>query len=191
MEKLREIIRLKECGLSERAIHRATLVSRPVVKDYIDRVRAAELDYAAIKVMDDDTLLEVIEGGSKSTSERYQALSQEFDYFAKELKRPGVTLGRLWQECRAEQPNGYSYSQFCYHFQVWRSTSELTMHIDHKVGDKMFVDFTGKKLHIVDKKTGELKEVETFVAILGASLWWCAPRRRPSLHENGAHNPGV
>lgn len=171
MEKLREIIRLKECGLSERAIHRATLVSRPVVKDYIDRVRAAELDYAAIKVMDDDTLLEVIEGLNKSTSERYETLKHNFDYFAKELKRPGVTLGRLWRECRAEQPDGYSYSQFCYHFQVWRSTSELTMHIDHKVGDKMFVDFTGKKLHIVDKKTGELKEVETFVAILGASQY--------------------
>ncbi len=114
MEKLREIIRLKECGLSERAIHRATLVSRPVVKDYIDKVLSAELDYAAIKVMDDDTLLEAIEGQNKSTSERYETLKHNFDYFAKELKRPGVTLGRLWQESRTDQPNGYSYSQFCY-----------------------------------------------------------------------------
>ncbi|MCI0549921.1 MAG: IS21 family transposase, partial [Anaerolineae bacterium] len=76
-----------------------------------------------------------------------------------------------WQEYRAEHPEGYSYSQFCYHFQVWRGTSQLTMHMTHKAGDKMFADFTGKKLHIVDKLTGEIKDVETFVAILGASQY--------------------
>ena len=171
MEKVREIIRLKEHGLSERAIQRATVVSRPVVRDYIAKVLSAGLDYAALQVMDDASLLEVIAGAGKSISERYETLSQKFDYFVKELKRPGVTLGRLWQEYRAEHAGGYSYSQFCYHFQLWRNTSELTMHIEHKAGDKMFVDFAGKKLHLVDRNTGARQEVETFVAILGASQY--------------------
>ncbi len=172
MEKVREIIRLKEQGgLSHRAIARALNLSRPVVKDYLGKIESRGLDYATIKHMDDSTLLEIIEGPGKTPSKRYEVLSQQFEYFVKELKRPGVTLLRLWQEYRAEVADGYSYSQFCYHFQLWRSASELTMHLNHKAGDKMFMDFTGKKLHLVDKTTGKLKEVEVFVAVLGASQY--------------------
>jgi len=170
MEKVRDILRLKEqCGLSERAISRALNVSRPVVKDYLAKLSKAGVDYSEVKEFSDDELLEVIKGRHSSLSERYDVLRQKFDYFAKELKRPGVTLERLWQEYRAEYPDCYSYSQFCYHFQLWRSASELTMHLDHKAGDKMFVDFTGKKLQITDRKTGEIKDIEVFVAVLGAS----------------------
>ena len=86
-----------------------------------------------------------------------------------ELKKTGVTLMILWNEYQKENPDGYSYSQFCYHFQVWRNASKVTMHIEHKVGDKMFVDYAGDKLAIVDRKTGKEKPVEVFVAILGAS----------------------
>ena len=170
MEKIREIIRLKEAGLSDRMIHRALFVSRPVVKEYVEKIRSAGLDYTAIRDMADESLTEVIEG-RKSASERYQTLSNLFEHVSKELMRPGVTLQRLWQEYRSEHPDGYSYSQFCYHFQVWRSTSELSMHIEHKVGNKMFIDFAGNKLEIVDKETGQLKEVETFVSVLGASQY--------------------
>jgi transposase len=170
MDKVREILRLKQqCALGQRAIARALNISRPVVKQYLERLESAGLDYAAIKAMDDDILLKILEGEDQSNSERYQALRGKFSEFVKELKQPGVTLLRLWQEYREQHPDGYSYSQFCYHFQLWRSSSELTMHIDHKAGDKMFVDFTGKKLQIVNKQTGELKDVEVFVAILGAS----------------------
>lgn len=170
MEKIREIIRLNEAGLSDRMIHRALFVSRPVVKEYVEKIRSAGLDYTTIRDMADETLLEVIEG-RKSASERYQTLSNLFSHVSKELMRPGVTLQCVWQAYRAEHPDGYSYSQFCYHFQVWRSASELSMHIEHKVGDKMFIDFAGKKFEIVDKETGELKEVETFVSVLGASQY--------------------
>jgi transposase len=170
MEKIREIIRLNESAhLSERSIARALQVSRPVVKQYIGTISRAGLDYAAIKKMDDDTLLEIISGVGKSPSKRYAALHALFPYFVKELKRPGVTLQRLWQEYRDDHADGYGYSQFCFHFQHWRSSSELTMHMEHKAGDKMFVDFTGKKLTIVNRQTGEITEVEVFVAILGAS----------------------
>ena len=168
MEKVREIIRLNEAGLSDRMIHRALSVSRPVVKEYTRKVRSAGLDYATIRDMADETLTEVI-AGHKSTSERYQTLSNLFVHLSRELKRPGVTLRRLWQEYRSEHPDGYRYSQFCYHFQLWRSSSDLSMHIEHKAGDKMFIDFAGKKLEIVDKETGEAREVETFVSVLGAS----------------------
>lgn len=171
MEKIREIIRLRECGLSERAVSRAIGVSRPVVKEYIDKIHTAELTYATIRDMDDNTLTEIIKGNRHTISKRYQDLSRRFGYFATELKRPGVTIGRLWEEYRAEHADGYGYSQFCFHFQCWRETSELTMHLEHKVGDKMFVDFAGKKLHLLNKRTGEITDVEVFVALLAASQY--------------------
>jgi len=170
MNKVREILRLKQqCDLGQRAIARALNISRPVVRQYLERLESAGVDYAAIVAMTDDALVEILEGENQSNSARYQALREKFSDFLKELKQPGVTLLRLWQEYRAEHPDGYGYSQFCHHFQCWRSSSELTMHVDHKAGDKMFVDFTGKKLQIIDQQTGEIKEVEVFVALLGAS----------------------
>jgi transposase len=75
----------------------------------------------------------------------------------------------LWNEYQKKHPDCYSYSQFCYHFQVWRNASRVTMHIEHKAGDKMFVDYAGDKLVIVDRKAGKERSVEVFVAILGAS----------------------
>ncbi len=170
MEKIREIIRLKELtSLSERAIARALKISRPVVKQYVRDITRAGLDFTSIQSLDDDALLQILEGKNTSRPERYQVLDSQFESFVKELKRPGVTLERLWQEYRAEHPDGYGYSQFCYHFQHWRSTSALTMHMSHKAGDKMFADFTGKKLFLVNKETEKLQEVEVFVAVLGAS----------------------
>jgi len=170
MEKVREIIRLHEqCGLKQRPIARALNVSRPVVKEYIDKITAAGLDYAAIQGMDDVSLSAAIAGPLKTANERFNTLEGQFEYITKELKRPGVTLQCLWQEYRTKHPDGYGYSQFCFHFQTWRCTTELTMHIDHKAGDKMFADFTGKKLSIVDKDTGEVQDVEVFVGVLAAS----------------------
>ena len=172
MNKIREIIRLNEqCNLSQRAIARALNISRPIVKEYINKIHSSGLDYAKIKDVDDDTLLKIVEGTRKSNSDRYNVLRSKFEYFLKELKRTGVTLELLWQEYKAEHPDGYGYSQFCYHYQVWRNSSELTMHMDHKVGDKVFVDFTGKTLEIVDQQTGEIRAVEVFVAVLGASQY--------------------
>ena len=172
MNKIREIIRLNEqCNLSQRAIARALNISRPIIKEYINKINSSGLDYAKIKDIDDDTLLQIVEGTRRSSSDRYTLLRLKFEYFLKELKRTGVTLELLWQEYRTEHSDGYGYSQFCYHFQLWRNTSELTMHMDHKVGDKMFVDFTGKTLEIVDQQTGEIRDVEVFVAVLGASQY--------------------
>ena len=97
-------------------------------------------------------------------------LAARFEYFVKELKRTGVTLDLLWEEYKQAKPEGYNRTQFCHHFQVWReSEPELTMHLDHKAGEKMFVDYPGKKFMVYDRLTGAGREVETLVAILGAS----------------------
>jgi len=170
MEKLKEIIRLgSELRLSNRAIARALKVSRPVVAQYLSDFKATGLNYSEVKDLGHDDLLELINRNKWVDNQRYEVLLEGFKDYLKELKRPGVTLQVLWEEYKRAYPDGYSYSQFCYHFQIWRNGSALTMHIEHKAGDKMFVDFTGKKLTVTNPKTGAKREAEVFVAILGAS----------------------
>lgn len=169
MKKIREIIRLSEIGkLSIRQIARALKVSRPVVNQYLIDFRAVGLSYDQIKDMSDSKLLSIFEK-KKEKNNRYEDLLERFPYITKELKRTGVTLYNLWEEYSRENPAGYSYSQFCYHYQVWRNSQDITMHIEHKAGDKMFVDYAGKKFTIYDRQTNKGREVETFVAILGSS----------------------
>jgi transposase len=170
MNKIRETIRLNEvCNLSNRQIALALNISRPVVSQYLTDYTSSGLTYADIEKLSDDDLIKYFESDKKNESDKYLKLSEKFEYFIKELKKTGVTLDTLWQEYRKENPNGYGRSQFCYHFQVWRNASEVTMHIEHKAGEKLFIDFTGDKLMVYDRKTGIGHEVEVLVAILGAS----------------------
>ena len=168
MRKIRDIIRLRDKGLGYRQIGRALRISHPVVSQYARDFAATGLSYAQIKGISDSELMELLAGG-RTADARYAALGAWFERCARELKRVGVTIQQLWEEYRQEQPDGYSYSQFCYHFQVWRDGDEVTMHIEHKVGDKLFVDFAGKKLTVSEPHRGVRREVESFVAVLGAS----------------------
>ena len=170
MKKIREIMRLYELSkLSQRQISQALGMSRPVVSDYINKIKTLGLTFIDIENMPDETLLNLLQGNKTPENKRHEKLQNQFLHFTHELKRIGVTRQILWEEYIEENPGGYSYSQFCYHFQVWQNMSEITMHIEHKAGDKLFVDFAGKKLVITDRETGETREVEVFVAILGAS----------------------
>ena len=86
-----------------------------------------------------------------------------------ELKKPGVTLQILWEEYRAVHPGGYGYSRFCELFRSFERRLSPTMRQEHVAGDKVFVDYSGKKIAIVDRRTGQIREAELFVAVLGAS----------------------
>jgi len=164
MKKIREIIRFRETtDMSVRRIARALNISRPVVAQYIRDFNASGLTYEQIKDMADSRLLALFEKQKNRKCSKYEKLSRQFPYVAIELKKTGVTLMTLWNEYQKGHPDGYSYSQFCYHFQVWRSASKVTMHIEHKAGDKIFVDYAGDKLTIVDRKTGKEQPVEVFV----------------------------
>jgi len=172
MKKIREIIRFREgSGMSDRKIARALNISRPVVAQYIRDFAATGLTYEDIKEMPDSRFLALFEKQRSRKNPKYEEILELFPYFVAELKRTGVTLMLLWKEYQKGCPDGYSYSQFCYHFQVWCNASKVTMHIEHKAGDKMFVDYAGDKLVIVGRKTGREMTVEVFVAILGASQW--------------------
>ncbi|MBM3709343.1 MAG: transposase [Actinobacteria bacterium] len=169
MDKIREILRLShELNLGCRKIAAALNISKTAASQYISEFRAYGIDYESICNLSDSELLELL-SSKKKKCKKYETLESYFCYFAKELKRKGVTLKTLWEEYIKANPGGYSYPRTTWHYRVWKQASDATMHIEHKAGDKTFVDFAGQKLAIVDRKTGEIKDVEVFVAILGAS----------------------
>ena len=170
MKKLRTVLRLKSTtSMSDRQIARALNLSRPVIQKYWLGFAASGLSYDQIEDIADSALIDAIVKSPTEPNERYTDLCHHFSYYVTELKRPGVTLQLLWEEYKQTHPDGFQYSQFCHHFLVWRNDSDVRMHITHKAGDKMFVDYAGNKLSYTERKTGKEVPVEVFVAILGAS----------------------
>ena len=163
MDKIREILRLsQELNLGCRKIAAALNISKTAVSQYISEFKACGIDYQSICNLTDSKLSELL-SAKKKKCKKYEVLESYFCYFAKELKRKGVTLKTLWEEYIKANPDGYSYPRTTWHYRVWKQASDATMHIEHKAGDKTFVDFAGQKLQIVDRKTGEIKDVEVFV----------------------------
>ena len=202
VEKIKEVIRYGvTTELSERAIGRALKVSRTAVTKYLlECFRGSGLTWEQAQELPDSDLLAVLEGSRPPrTSARYERLAERFPMMVKELRRKGVTLQLLWEEYLRAHPDGYQNSQFCYHFHRWRKSAEVSMHIDHKAGEKLFVDYAGDKLAIVDPDSGKEQPVETFVAILAASELtyveasatqrgedWIDPRKRPLTSDLGS-----
>ena len=171
MNKLKEFLRLVELGHSYREIARMLNISRGSVENYSATFKKNNLKYRDIAELTDEQLEEILSIGGKhlTSKEMYQKLIDRFSYYTCELKKTGVTLRLLWEEYKIENVNGYGYSRFCFHYQQWNEMKKVSMHIEHKYGDKMFVDFSGDKLKIINPTTGIETEVEVFVAILGGS----------------------
>ena len=90
-------------------------------------------------------------------------------YIHRERKRDGVTLQLLWEEYAQVHPDGYRYTQFCEIYRQWARRLRPSMRQVHRAGEKTFIDFSGKRPTVVDRRTGEARRVELFVAVLGAS----------------------
>ena len=167
MRKIKEILYLKWVQQRRhRHIGRALEVSIGVVSEVLKRAAAKGLDWAKVETMA-ESVLEVALYGDRAKKQRVPlpepALLQE------ELRKPGVTRALLYEEYLAAHPQGYSYSEYCRAFARWRKTQNVTMHQEHRAGEKMFTDFSGKKPAWVDPRTGEIHTAELFVAVLGAS----------------------
>jgi transposase len=170
VEKIREILRLsQELKFSIRQIAEATQVSKTSVGEYIAEFKRSGLSYKDLSGMNDTDIAELFEKRNKTKSPMYEALSKEFPYYEKELARVGVTLYLLWEEYKERFADGFSYSRFCHHYRMWESKLKAGMHIEHKAGDLIYADFTGKKMHYIDQDTGEVIPAEIFITILGAS----------------------
>jgi len=169
MSKVKQIIRLKQQGRSLQGISKAVGCSRNTVKKYLRLIEAKGLETSLLLKKTDEELENVFTSPAEKTQDRYQQLKEMFPYIEKELTRTGVTRWMLWGEYKNKYPNGYSYSHFCEYLQSWRKANSATMHLEHSPGDKIYIDFTGKKLQVVDYKSGQAKDVEVYISMLGYS----------------------
>ncbi len=170
MEKVRELLRLKlRHGVSTREAAHRLRIGKTAASEYVAGFKSSGLTLEEALSLSDSDMAGLLDLKKVTQNERYQQLSTKFEFFEKELKRKGVTLHLLWEEYLTANPQGYLYSQFCYHFEKWEKVQNVSMHQEHKAGDKMYVDFAGVKHSLIDAKTGEIKECEVFVAVLGCS----------------------
>lgn len=170
MSKTRQILRLYTQGKSKLFISAHSGVARNTVKKYIRQFHEQQLTFEQVNELNDEQLEQLFgKEPLPAPSDRYEKLQAFFPRLDKELKRTGVTIDMLWKEYLKEHPDGYRHSQFGYYYRLWQRKVNPVMHMVHKAGDKMYVDFAGEKLQLTSKETGEITEAEVFVAILGAS----------------------
>jgi transposase len=170
MSKIRQLLRLDVQGYSKVQMAEQTSISRNTLKKYLTAFKECSLSYEEINQLSDKELEDLfVKPQEKPLNEKLQTLFRLFPSMDKELKRKGVTRQLLWEEYKGQHPEGLGRSQFNYYFAQWKAQVNPVMHIEHKAGDKLFIDFAGDKLTIVDRQSGEIQKVEVFVAILGAS----------------------
>ncbi|MGJ1333322.1 IS21 family transposase [Sphingobacterium siyangense] len=170
MNKIRQILRLFDQGRSKQSIAVQTGVSRNTAKKYLSAFISSGFSYEEVNLLGDRELEDLFgKSNERQPDSRLQALQKRFPQMDKELKRTGVTRKILWESYLKDHPDGLQYTQFCFYYNQWKARVNPVMHIDHKAGDKMYIDFAGKKLEMVDPQSGEIREMEVFVAILGAS----------------------
>ncbi len=170
MSRIRQILRFHTQGKSKKEISKLTSSSRNTIKKYIHKFIHERLTYEQIASMTDhqlELLFGQIEPSPKD--QRLQQLELLFPQIEKKLKQRGMTLQLLFGQYRKDHPDGYSSTQFYKYYRQYARRTQPSMHIEHKAGDKLFIDFASDKLSLTDAHTGEVREMEVFIAILGCS----------------------
>lgn len=172
MNKLRQIIKLYCQGQSKLTISHLTGVSRNTIKKYVDRFIFLKTTWDEIGTLSDKDLEDLFrEENEEMISGRLEALYRYFPIVEKQLKRRGMTMNAQWRNYFAKHPDGYQRTSFYDRYMRWKQSANPSMRMEHKAGEKMFVDFAGERLRVLNKTTGELEPVEVFIAILGASQY--------------------
>lgn len=170
MRNLREILRLRfQASLSLRQIQSSQRVSLGAVQGIVSQATAQGLDWSSVEQLDDSQLAQLFYPESDvRVSSQFQL--PDWVQVHQELKRKGVTRHLLWEEYTQAYPNrSYSYPQYCYLYQAWEKKQKRSMRQAHKAGDKLFVDYAGQTVSIVNSETGEIRSAQIFVAVMGAS----------------------
>jgi transposase len=171
MRQVREVLRLKFVGgLPSREIARRIGVAPSTVRATLKRVQAAGLIWPLPEDMTDAALEAKLFGDAGTKRGHRQHSEPDWAAIHRELKRKHVTLSILWDEYIESDPEGYRYSRFCQLYRIWAAKLSVTMRQTHVGGDKMFVDYAGDTVPvIIDRLTGEQRQAQIFVAVMGAS----------------------
>jgi transposase len=167
MGQIKQLLRLHEQGHGKKTIARQLNMSKNTVKAYLQKIETGEFPIDSLLLLDEPVLEGKLFAGNPSyKQDRYEGIKDELGYFSKELAKVGVTRKVLWDEYRQSNPDGYRYTQFCHHLGQYMTNKNPSMVLHHNAGEKLFIDFAGKKLSYVDRETGEIIECQVFVACL-------------------------
>ena len=189
MRKIRDVLRMKfDKGLSERAISRSLSLSAGAVNGYLQRARLAGVSWPLPEDLDDTALERLLFPPAPPVAAAARPVP-DWTAVEKELRRRGVTLSLLWEEYRAAHSNGFGYSWFCEQYAALKRRMRPTMRQTHIAGEKVFVDFAGDMIDIIDPATGEVLPMKLFVAVMGASNYLFAQARASEKISDwiGAH----
>ncbi len=170
MRKIREVLRLYfAAALSIRAIARSLGTSPSTVGEYLRRAKVAGVSWPVPEAIDDVGLERRLFPAlpSSHTSRPLPDWSE----VRRELRGKNVTLALLWEEYKAIHPEGLQYSRFCEQYREWAGKLDLVMRQEHRAGEKLFIDYAGQTVPVVDPETGEERQAQVFVAVLGASSY--------------------
>lgn len=192
MRLIKDVLRLKLHGrLSREAIARSLSISKGVVAKYATLAAASgQGNWEAIAALSDADLERRLFG---TTRDERRIVEPDFGRIHLELRRKGVTLMLLWEEYREanEGRRTWAYTQFCEHYKAYAKTLRRSMRQQHRAGEKLFVDYAGPALELVDGGRGQV-----FVAAMGASSYtfacvtadqsmrsWLRPPRSPAFRS--------
>ena len=173
---LKQLLQLKAKGYSNRRAGEVLGISRNTVNNYVQLLSGSGMDFEAMSELSLSEIQKLVDQGSDPVppgrdEARYESLQKQINYYLQELKHPGATYQQLWFDYKEAHPDGYAYTQFKEYLKTHQKKQEVRMVIQHKYGDKLFIDFTGQKLRIVDRSSGEVEEMEVFIGILGGSQY--------------------
>lgn len=170
MRKLKEILRLKyEANLSHRQIGASLSISPGTVSTYVNRAKLMKIENWPLPIEWDDVKLNKQFLQTK-IQPRTAIPLPNWLVFHPQLKKKGVTQQLLWQEyVERNSNNHYSYPHMCRIYKEWLSRQQPSMRQIHQYGEKLFIDYCGPTISIVNPDTGEMRGAQVFVAVMGGS----------------------
>ena len=170
MRQIRQALRLHlEAGLSHAQTGRALGIPKATVGKFARLARAAGVDWTVAQMLSDEELEARLYRPAVPRAARH--LEPDYALIHQELKRPGVTLQLLWEEYARANALAYKYTSFCIKYRHWAEGLKRSMRQVHVGGDKLFIDYAGQTVPIIDAATGEIRRAQIFVAAMGASSY--------------------
>lgn len=174
MSKIKQILLLHKDGMSNRKIGERLGLYKETVNKYVNAAKSDSKSIEELIKMEEPELQHRFSAGNAAYSDkRFDALQEDLEYYVRELERRHVTMLLLWEEYRQKHPDGYGYTQFCYHLNQHKASADpevsLPMSNFREGGNELFIDFAGGTMSYVDLDTGEEVKCQIFVACLPAS----------------------
>lgn len=170
MRKIKEVLRLHSLGLAQRQIARSCAIGQSTVSEYLKSAEAAGLGWTEVTGWDESRLAAVLLAKPGVQAAQNRLAEPDFAAIHAELQQhQHLTLQLVWEEYRQQHPDGYRYSRFCELYHRWRRKLDVVLRQVHRAGEKLFVDYAGRTIPVQDPATGQTREAQLFVAVLGAS----------------------